>query len=88
MMGAQLSFLIDEKIDNFSIYRDVSATEFSSYPPKYSYSSVNSFFKKDLFNSLEVMFNSTIDENYFIYFTYHGNKDKKILVNYKLMFLL
>ena len=88
MMGAQLSLLIEEKIDNFSIYRDISATEYIAYPPNYTYKSVNSFYKRNAYNSLELIFNSTIDENYFIYFIYHGNKNQKIFVDYKLSFYL
>ena len=88
MMGALFSFLSNEKIDNFSIYREISASEYISYPPKYTYKTINSFYRKDYYDSLEVTFNSSIDENYFIYFTYHGNKDKKIFVDYKLAFFL
>ena len=87
-IGSIFSLLLNEKVDNFSFYREFTVVNYSSYAPRYSYESINSFYKEKYIYSLDHFYSYTPDEEYYYFFSYHGKKDKKIIMDYKLYLYL
>ena len=84
LLSDDFSLFLDEKVENFSFYREFTVVNYSSYAPRYSYGPLNSLYKVKSQNSLEYYYYYTPDEEYYFYFSYHGKKDTKIIMDYKL----